>query len=130
MKIMPKCALAIGAVALCTAIGGPQARAGAILGVDVKNYIVMYEGGSSGSQLSINNFGTTGIWTGDIGIAGVGQLAASGPGTVNGSIDFAAANTGQASISNTTVNGPFNCGPLPRSGRERPASACRLCRPS
>jgi hypothetical protein len=81
-----------------------------VLGVDVQDYIVMYEGGSSGSQLSINNFGTTGIWTGDIGIAGTGKLAASGPGTLNGDINFAAPNTGQASISNTTVNGTVNYG--------------------
>jgi hypothetical protein len=70
----------------------------------------MYQGGNSGSKLSINNFGTTGIWTGDIGIAGAGQLAASGPGTVDGNIDFAAPNTGQASISNTTINGTVNYG--------------------
>ena len=60
------------------------ASAGTILGVDVQDYIVIYQGGNSGSQLSINNFGTTGIWTGDIGIAGAGKLAASGPGTVAG----------------------------------------------
>src|SRR4029077_19651625 len=88
----------------------PPGHAGAVLGVDVQNYIVMYEGGSSGAQLSINNFGTTGIWTGDIGIAGVGKLAASGPGTLNGNINFAAPNTGQASISNTTINGSINFG--------------------
>jgi hypothetical protein len=69
---------------------------------DAANYIILYEGGSSGSQLSINNFGTTGIWTGDIGIAGVGKLAATGPGTVDGNINFAAPNTGQASFSNTS----------------------------
>ena len=60
--------------------------------------------------MSINNFGTTGIWTGNIGIAGTGKLAASGPGTLNGNINFAAPNTGQASISNTTINGSINFG--------------------
>jgi hypothetical protein len=69
------------------------------------NYIILYQGGSSGAQLAINNFGNTGIWNGNIGIAGVGKLAASGPGTVNGNIQFAAPDTGQASISNTTING-------------------------
>jgi len=77
---------------------------------DAANYIILYEGGNAGSQLSINNFGTTGIWTGDIGIGGVGKLAATGPGTLNGDINFAAANTGQASISNTTVNGSVSYG--------------------
>jgi hypothetical protein len=87
----------------------PQARAGAVFGVDVADYIILYEGGA-GKHLAINNFGTTGIWTGDIGIAGTGTLAASGPGTLNGDINFAAANTGQASISNTTINGTVNYG--------------------
>ena len=91
------------------ALASPLAHAGAVLGVDVQDYIIVYQGGSSGAQLSINNFGTTGIWNGDVGIAGSGKLAATGPGTLNGSIDFAAANTGQASISNTTVNGPMDC---------------------
>jgi hypothetical protein len=76
------------------------------------NYVILYKGGSSGAQLSINNFGTPGnrVWTGNIGIAGVGKLAASGPGTLNGHFYFAAANTGQASISNTTYNGPAQYG--------------------
>lgn len=103
-------ALPIGAAALSLLCAEPSAHAGLILGVDVANYIVMYEGGSSGSQLSINNFGTTGIWTGDIGVAGTGKLAATGPGTLNGSVNFAAPNTGQASVSNTTINGTVNYG--------------------
>lgn len=102
-------AVVVVAIGLSAALGSSRAHAGAVLGVDVANYMVLYEGGNPSSQLSINNFGTTGIWHGDIGIAGQGKLAATGPGTVDGSIDFAAANTGQASISNTTVNGPFNC---------------------
>jgi MYXO-CTERM domain-containing protein len=103
-------AVAALAVLGMAALTTPQARAGVVVGVDVQNYIVLYQGGSSGSQLSINNFGTTGIWRGDIGIAGTGQLAASGPGTVQGNINFAAPNTGQASISNTTVTGTVNYG--------------------
>ena len=94
--------------ALVACLLGVRPAHAAVIGVDVQSYIVMYQGGSSGSQLSINNFGTTGIWTGDVGIAGSGKLAATGPGTVNGNINFAAANTGQASISNTTVNGTVN----------------------
>jgi hypothetical protein len=85
-----------------------QVRADPILGVDVADYIILYEGGSSGAQLSINNF--NGAWTGDIGIAGNGKLAATGPGTLNGNINFATSNSGQASISNTTINGTINYG--------------------
>jgi hypothetical protein len=99
--------LSLGAV--LAVLASPLAHAGAVLGVDVQDYIIVYQGGSSGAQLSINNFGTIGIWNGDIGIAGAGKLAATGPGTVNASIDFFNANTGQASISNTTVNGPMDC---------------------
>jgi hypothetical protein len=73
------------------------------------NYILLFEG-ASGKTLSVNNFGTTGIWTGNIGIAGTGKLQATGPGTLNGNIDFAASNKNQASISNTTVLGSVNYG--------------------
>jgi hypothetical protein len=86
-----------------------QASAGFVLGVDVQDYIILYEGASAGGTLNINNFGTTGVWTGDIGVANIGKFAATGPGTLNGSIDMAGANVGQVSISNTTVNGPMDC---------------------
>jgi len=45
-----------------------------------------------------------------VGIAGNGQFAATGPGTLDGNVNFAAANTGQASVSNTTINGTVNYG--------------------
>ena len=99
------------AMAAVAVLAAPAGHAGAVVGVDVQNYIVMYEGGSASAQLSINNFGTPGngrVWTGDLGIAGVGQLAATGPGTLNGNINFAAPNTNQSSISNTTVLGTVN----------------------
>jgi hypothetical protein len=65
--------------------------------------------------LSVNNFGTPGDrnWYGDIGKAGTGKLAASGPGTLAGNINFAAPNTGQASISNTTIDGTVSYGVAP-----------------
>lgn len=69
--------------------------------LDSANYIILYEG-NGGHHLSINNFGTTGIWQGDIGIAGTGQLAASGPGTIDGNVNFSALNTGQAAVNNTS----------------------------
>ncbi len=73
---------------------------------DAANYVILYEGLSASGHLSINNF--NGPWTGNIGIGGSGLLSASGPGTLNGNIDFAAANSHQASISNTTINGTVN----------------------
>jgi len=77
----------------------------------VQNYIIVYEG-NLGHTLSINNFGTPGdrVWNGDIGIAGTGKLQATGPGTLNGSINFAAGDSNQAGISNTTINGSVNYG--------------------
>ena len=95
-------------VMILLASAATPVRAGSVIGVDVGNYIVLYEGGSSTAKLSINNFGTTGTWIGDIGVAGVGKFAATGPGTLNGNVDFAAANTGQATINNTTINGTVN----------------------
>jgi len=106
-KMLNRSLLIVGLMGLFVAAVGTPPAAADVFGVNVANYNVMYEGGA-GKTLSINNFGTTGVWTGDIGIAGLGKLAASGPGTVNGNINFAAANTGQASISNTTVNGSVN----------------------
>jgi len=89
-----------GAVVVTTVMGASSANAtGFTLGAAAQ-YIILYEG-NGGHHLAINNFGTTGIWTGDIGIAGTGTLAASGPGTMDGNVNFSAANTGQASVSNT-----------------------------
>jgi len=108
--LRPHSAVAVLAVTIGLSFGSSDSHAGTVFGVDVDDYLIIYQGGSAGAQLSINNFGTTGIWTGNIGIAGVGKLAATGPGTVNGDINFAAPNTGQASISNTTVTGTVNYG--------------------
>jgi hypothetical protein len=101
-----RASMAAFALAL-VALGLPQVRAGMIVGVDVEKYVILYQG-AGGRHLHINNFGTTGVWTGDIGIAGTGTLQASGPGTHNGNIDFAAANSGQANVHNTTVIGTTN----------------------
>jgi PEP-CTERM motif len=93
-----------GLCTLCTAVlAVPQAGATGFNLGDAANYIILYEGGS-GHHLAINNFGTIGVWTGNIGIAGTGTLQATGPGTLNGDISFAAADVGQASISNTTID--------------------------
>ena len=107
---IPQAAVAVFAALAVLPLAQPQAWAGIVFGVDVKDYIVMYEG-NNGKNLSINNFGSaSGTWTGDIGVAGTGKLQASGPGIVDGKIDFAAANTGQASVNNTTVNDGLHYG--------------------
>jgi len=87
-------------VVLASIMGASSASATGFTLGDAANYIILYEG-NGGHHLAINNFGTTGIWTGNIGIDGTGTLAASGPGTINGDVNFAAGNTGQASVSNT-----------------------------
>ena len=64
------------------------------------NYTVLYEGTGT-NQLSISN-DTVG---GNIGVAG-GQVQFSGPGTINGRLDFSSANTGQYQSTNTSNVGP------------------------
>jgi hypothetical protein len=54
------------------------------------NYAVLYTG-TGGHNLGMNNI----TLTGNIGIAGTGQAQFSGPLTLNGRVDFSAANTGQ-----------------------------------
>ena len=72
---IPQAAVAVFAALAVLPLAQPQAWAGIVFGVDVKDYIVMYEG-NNGKNLSINNFGSTsGTWTGDIGVAGTGKLA-------------------------------------------------------
>ena len=83
----------------------PQARGDIIseIGGDTRNFVILYEG-TGGNTLNQNQ----GTITGNIGIGSTGKFAASGPGTINGDIDFSAANTGQFSSSNTTINGTEN----------------------
>jgi hypothetical protein len=64
-------------------------------------YAVLYEGNAA-KQLSITNVTVNG----NIGVAGTGTVQFSGPGTINGDLDFAAANTGQFSNSNGSNVGP------------------------
>jgi hypothetical protein len=95
--------LVLCVLVLALSIVTPAAATTLTLGSPELNYAILYEG-NGGHHVAINNFGTTGIWNGNIGIGGTGTLAATGPGTLNGFVDFSAANTGQASISNTTLN--------------------------
>ena len=64
---------------------------------DAANFAVLYTGGG-GNTFNTNS---TNI-TGNIGIAGTGKYAATGPGTITGIVEFAAASSGQFSSSNTT----------------------------
>ena len=65
-------------------------------------YVVLYEGGGSNNHLNITNV-TVG---GNIGVGGTGLVSFSGPGTINGRLDFSASNTGQFSNSNGSNVGP------------------------
>ncbi len=99
---------ALGAAILLGA-GASPACAGTVFGVDVANYIILYEG-NAGKKLDVNNFGFDGVWTGDIGVAS-GPTPPTGTfhignGTLNGSLRFEAPNTGQATIDNSaTITG-------------------------
>src|SRR5580658_4703545 len=86
-------------------VAAPQARGDIIseIGGDTRNFVVLYEG--TGGNTLHENHGTI---TGNIGIGSTGKFAATGPGTIDGNIDFSAANTGQFSSSNTTINGTEN----------------------
>jgi hypothetical protein len=79
------------------------------------NYAILYEGGSSQTlQMTAVTTNTTGSGAGqgngigNIGIGGTGFGAVTGPSTINGRVDFSAANTGQFSSSNTTIAGGVN----------------------
>ena len=63
-------------------------------------YTVLYEG-TGNNQLSISND----VIDGNIGVGG-GKVAFSGPGTIGGRLDFAAANTGQYQSTNGSNVGP------------------------
>ena len=81
----------------------PLAQAANIaIGTDAANYGVLFEGGGSGNQLSISNVTVNG----NIGVGGTGLVAFSGPGTINGSLNFSASNSGQFSNTNGSNVGP------------------------
>jgi choice-of-anchor A domain-containing protein len=83
------------------AYSASAARADLIPLGDASNYAVLYEG-TGGHQLSISNV----TINGNIGVGGTGTVSFSGPGTINGSLSFSAANTGQYSNSNGSNVGP------------------------
>jgi uncharacterized repeat protein (TIGR01451 family) len=65
------------------------------------DYAVLYEG-IGGHNLSITNVSIGG----NVGVGGTGKVQFSGPGTVTGRLDLAAANTGQFSNNNGSNVGP------------------------
>src|SRR6266478_3567137 len=83
------------AVVLLVAFAMPQARAGFDIGA-ASNYAVLFEGGGH-NTLQITNI-TVNF---NVGVGGTGMATDSGPSTINGRIDFSAADTGQFSNNNT-----------------------------
>ncbi len=65
------------------------------------SYAVLYEG-TGGHNLSISNVTVNG----NVGVGGTGAVQFSGPGTIAGRLDFAAANTGQYHNTNGSNVGP------------------------
>jgi uncharacterized repeat protein (TIGR01451 family) len=65
------------------------------------DYAVLYEG-TGGHNLSITNVSIGG----NVGVGGTGHVQFSGPGTITGRLNFAAANSGQFSNSNGSNVGP------------------------
>jgi hypothetical protein len=89
----------IGLVAIAlTCLSG--AAYGGELGL-AANYAVLYEGSGS-HNLSISNV----TINGNVGVGGTGVVQFSGPGTINGRLDFSAANTGQYHNTNGMNVGP------------------------
>jgi hypothetical protein len=79
----------------------PPSRATNIPLGDAANYSVLYEG-TGGHNLSISNVTVNG----NVGVGGAGVVQFSGPGTINGRLDFSATNTGQFHNTNGMNVGP------------------------
>jgi hypothetical protein len=71
------------------------------IGVSASQYAVLYEG-TGGHNLSITNV----TINGNVGVGGTGKVQFSGPGTINGRLDFSASNSGQFKNSNGSNLGP------------------------
>jgi PEP-CTERM motif len=96
-----RCARGFAALFLLV-LAVPLARANEVnIGVSASQYAVLYEG-TGGHNLSISNVTVNG----NIGVGGAGKVQFSGPGTINGRLDFSASNTGQYSNSNGSNVGP------------------------
>jgi hypothetical protein len=96
--------LAVVALLLVVNLATPQARSDIILN-QAAQYGLLFEGGGN-NTLQITNVTVNG----NIGVGGTGKMTVSGPGTINGRIDFSAPNTGQFSNNNgsTVYNPPLS----------------------
>ncbi|MBV8665594.1 MAG: PEP-CTERM sorting domain-containing protein [Burkholderiaceae bacterium] len=92
------------AAMICLAFGAlssQQACATTLPLGDAGNYAVLFDGLGANS-LNVTNV----VVNGNIGVAGTGKVAFSGPGKMNGSLSFSAANTSQYSNTNPSNVGP------------------------
>lgn len=91
----------------------PPARAASFLTgslADASNFAVLYEGNGN-NQLSTTNVTVNGnIGIGDPSGSTTAFLNASGPGTLNGNVEYAGAVSSNQSVSNTTVTGTITGG--------------------
>lgn len=97
-------------LALAAALAVPQAAQAEFVLGDASNYAVLYEG-NGGNTLNYNNStvtGNIGIGTGVLGTTG--KFAGNGPGTITGTVQFSALNTGQFSNSGLTITGGASYG--------------------
>lgn len=96
-----RCAAAVAATFLIV-LAVPSASADEVgIGAAASQYAVLYEG-DGGHNLSITNVTVNG----NIGVGGTGMVKFSGPGTINGRLDFSTTNTGQFSNTNGSNVGP------------------------
>src|SRR5260370_14420876 len=97
-----KTALNALVVVLLVAFAMPQAaQADFVFPSDVYNFAILYEG-TGGHNLQITNVTVNG----NIGVDGTGVVQDNGPSTINGRLDFSAANTGQFHNNNGANVGP------------------------
>lgn len=95
--------LAVSATLLVVALTIPQNRADILTGslTDLANYAVLYEG-TGGHNLSISNVTVNG----NVGVGGTGVVQFSGPGIINGRLDFSAPSNSQYHNTNGMNQGP------------------------
>jgi PEP-CTERM motif-containing protein len=89
------------AMALMAAVTVPEARGDSIPLGAASNYAVLYQG-TGGHNLQITNV----TINGNIGVGGSGVVQDNGPSTINGQVDFSAANSGQFHNNNGANVGP------------------------
>lgn len=83
------------------AYSAPAARADLTPLGNASNYAVLYKG-TGGHNLSITNV----TINGNVGVGGTGAVQFSGPGTINGQLDFSASSSGQYHNTNGSNVGP------------------------